>query len=127
MNVEYPYRFKRTSNRVKLDGFLTQLNIPKWKMKDYAGSRTDPEKIMEDIHNQVLDNIVKALKDVEPDVPDDVLRAFANMYMGYELVFDDDIKTLERRITCKPFWKDTSMIDFDSKEAKLLDDYVWSH
>ena len=125
MNIKYPVLFGKTSNQVRLDDFLTGLNIPKWELKKYD-IRMGTEEIVKDIQNQAIDNLVIALREVEPDVPDEILRAFVITFMGYEINVDHDLRTNSSQITCKPCWKDSSMIDWNSEEAKLLDEYIWS-
>jgi len=84
--------------RSKHDKLLSELVVSDITLRDYVGE-VDPEMMAQDVINQAIDNVVKALKEIEPNTPNRILRAFVVVFME---------------------------IDWDSEEAKLLDKYLWS-
>ena len=66
-------------------------------------------------------------KKLEPNIPDKVIQAFINMFISFKIDNEYDIKTQYYTLTITPFWRDVDMIDYDSENAKILDEYLFKN
>ena len=81
------------------------------------------DEIRDEFYEEVLNNFIEYLKEFDADAPYIVLRAFAITYFDFQITCDYNVATMTYDVICKPIWKDTDMIDTDSREYKLLQGY----
>lgn len=111
----------RQESQVSLQAY--KMPIPKIRLKETLFSRQDFDDLLEKIINNAIIQLVEDMKKEYPGVPDEILTAFVKQFIDLEITTDCNFRTQERFLKVTPTWKDVDMIDFESEEQKLLDDY----
>ena len=113
----------RQESQVSLQAYKIEMSIPKIRLKETLFSRQDFDDLLEKIINNATTQLVKDMKKEYPEYPDEILTAFVKQFIDLEITNDCNFRTQERFLKVTPTWKDVDMIDFESEEQKLLDDY----
>lgn len=107
--------------------FLVKLDMDDFLMKENCDS---PEEQVKQLEKKLLkkaeDGMFEYFKLESPGIPDDVIRAFIRMYVGFEMTVTREIRNRETIVKVTPCWRPIDLIDFDSDDGKLLDGYFKS-
>ena len=117
-----------TDKPLSLKDYTTTMNIPKINLKQTIEySKDNFQNLMDKIINKVTQTLVTDMKKEYSEFPDEVLTAFVKQYIDLEITKDENFRTEEICLTIIPTWKDVNIIDFDSEEQKLLNEYFENH
>ena len=112
------------TDKRSLEDYMTTMSIPKKVLKENTHLSKDYFQGLQDkIVNETILSLVKSMKKEYPEYPDEILTAFVKQFIDLELIPENNIRTRETSLKCIPTWKDVNMIDFNSEEHKLLDNY----
>ena len=122
-----PPRSGKTSRQefqICLQDYKIELETPTEILKgELDPSKDNFEDLLKKIINKATLQLVNAMKKEYPEYPDEILAAFVTQFLDIEITNDYDFRTREPSFIIIPTWKDVNMIDFNSEEQKLLDNY----
>lgn len=99
---------------------LRNTDIPKFNMQDII------KKLNQEIYDSAFNQLVAGISEDYPDMPIDVVEAFAKCHFSFEMDTEYDVKTRSYKFKVTPVWKAAELIDTESEEFKLLTEYALS-
>ena len=112
----------------KRNEIISKLKIDKTTLKDTDLPKFNSENIVERLTSEIYDSafnqLVMAISEEEPDKPKNFVEAFVKVYFDFKIETVYNPKSLSYDVKVTPVWKAADMIDTESKEFKLLTEYV---
>lgn len=105
--------------------YLTKLNISKVTLKECDSPKGKFEKLEQELVEKARDSLVERIKLKEPTIPEEVIRAFIKMYIGFEMNVTREVRSNECVVKVSPEWKPINEIDFTSEESRTLREYFY--
>ena len=102
--------------------YLTELTMFDRTLKDNCDAPKEQLKQLEkELVNKAEDSLLEYFKLESPGIPDEVIRAFIRVYVGFEITVTREPETLSSVAVVTPEWKPIDLIDFGYDITPITD------